>query len=249
MELYALASFLGVVAVAGYVQTVWGFALGIIVIGMVALFDIVPVAFAAVVVSILGVLNAAFVLYRIYRYVRWGVVVSAAVGLVPAVALGVALLDNFSANSTRYLNIVLAVFILIVAVLSILRPQPRAIPSPNIATFVVGLVGGLFSGLFSSGGPPIAYHLYKQPYPLITVRATLLAIVAIATSLRICYIGSRSGITTEMVALSSFSLPIVVGSIVVGRRFAPQLSDMNMRRVAFSLLLLMGIMLLVKANL
>lgn len=48
-----------------------------------------------------------------------------------------------------------------------------------------GVVSGLLTGLFSTGGPPLVYHLYRQPMPLRTVRDTLAATLAASSLMRL----------------------------------------------------------------
>jgi uncharacterized membrane protein YfcA len=102
------------------------------------------------------------------------------------------------------------------------------------------------SGLFSAGGPVWVYYMYRQPLPVPDVRATLLAMVAVSTGLRIALLGAGGGITRTMVIYTLISLPAVIAATLVAQRLIPDLSDSNMRRGAFIILIIMGVMLLVR---
>lgn len=246
MEWSTLVAFLGIVGVAAYVQTVWGFALGLTIVGGVALLGLAPVPLTAAVVSILGLCQTLFALSKSHRHILWRTVALAAGAMAPAVALGVALLGHMSDSSARNVHVLLGLFIMTGAVLLMLKPQPLAYSSPPAATFLTGLVSGLVSGLFSAGGPPMVYHLYRQPYPIAAVRATLLTIIAVGTSLRILYVVVSGGMSGEILRLSLIGVPMVVIATLIGQRYVPPLSDRNMRRMAFSLLLLLGLALVAR---
>jgi len=244
MEPLVLIAFLAAVAVGAYIQTVAGFALGLIVMGSVTIFHLVPVAFTAVVISIISLFNTLLTLYRRQHHIQWRVVALVSAGMLPAIVAGVLTLDALSTGSVQTLHMLLAAFILIGGTLLMLKPHPHTRPSRPWVTFVIGAVGGLFGGMFSTAGPPMVYYMYRQPYAIATVRSTLLAVFSIATTARIAYVGFQGEITGDMLHLSLLSLPVVVVMTLLGRRYPPPFSDVNMRRFAFGLLVLLGLALL-----
>jgi len=244
MELPALIAFLAAVGVGAYIQTVAGFALGLIVMGSVTIFHLVPVAFTAVIISMISLFNTLLTLYRRHHHIQWRTATLACAGMLPAIVIGVLILDALSEGSVRTLHTLLAVFILVGGTLLMLKPHPHAHPSASWVTLSMGAVAGLFGGLFSTAGPPLVYYLYRQPYGIATVRATLLTIFSIATIVRIGFITAQGDITVDMLRLSLFSVPVVIVATMLGRRFPPPLSDVNMRRFAFALLVVLGLALL-----
>lgn len=244
MDIPTLSLFLAVVALGTYVQTVSGFALGLIVMGAVTTLHLVSVPFSAVVISIISLFNTLLALRHSHHHVQWRIVGWVLLGMLPAVVLGVILLNTLSSHSTRLLHGILAAFILIGATLLMLKPHPRQAPSGSFSALFIGSIAGLFSGLFSTAGPPMVYHLYRQPYSLDTIRSTLFSVFAISTAARIGYVGWEGDITPAMWHLSLYCLPIVILATWVGRHFPPPLSDIGMRRLAFGLLMLLGVVLL-----
>jgi uncharacterized membrane protein YfcA len=249
MEPSALVAFLVVVAIGSYIQTVTGFALGLIIMGAVTLFGLAPVEFSAIVVSLLAVVNSSLALLKQHRTVHlpsfWPVVA----GLFPGVLVGIFLLEFFSLHAIQLLRFLLGAFIITSGVLLLYKPHPKTKLDSRSRFVAIGIIGGLFGGLFSTGGPPIVYHLYRQPLSVAVIRTTLLAIFIIATSLRILYVGIRGDINWPVLHLTLYCIPIVVVFTVFGRKFRPPLSDLAMRRLAFALLILLGVMLLLPKHL
>jgi hypothetical protein len=80
----------GLALVAAYVQTVSGFALGLIVMGAVGAFDLAPIAFTALVVSAISLVNVVSALWGRWHQVDRQILQIAAAAMVPAVLGGLA---------------------------------------------------------------------------------------------------------------------------------------------------------------
>lgn len=236
--------FLLLLAAGAYVQTVTGFALGLVVMGAVALSGLAPIAFSAVIVSISSLANTLLALRGDRQHVHWPSVAASLAALLPAMVGGIALLTHLSGTSVHSLRLLLGGFILVSGVLLMLKPHPRAHLAGAAATFTAGAFAGLFGGLFSTAGPPLVYHLYRQPLSIRAIRASLLAVFAVATSGRIAVVALEGGVSREMLWISLLALPMVLGATAVARRFRPPLSDLTMRRLAFGLLMALGLLLL-----
>lgn len=245
MEPFALFAFLLVVALGAYVQTVTGFALGLIVMGGIALLDVAPVAFTAVVVSFTALANNILALRQALHHVERKAMGYTLLGMVPAVYVGVQLLDHLHGVSMEGVRTLLGVVILAGGILLIFRPHPRARRAPYGADLAVGVTGGLLGGLFAIGGPPLVFHFYRQPLPLAVIRATLLATFAVATAMRLVFVGLHGDIDSSMVGISALCLPVVFLATWLGRHYPPPLPDPAMRRLAFILLALIGLGLLI----
>ncbi|MCU0970820.1 MAG: sulfite exporter TauE/SafE family protein [Gammaproteobacteria bacterium] len=240
----ALWAFAAVALVAAYVQTVSGFALGLIVMGAVGAFELAPIPFAALVISMISLLNVGLALWGRWADVDRRLLLAAALGMAPAVLVGLVLLHWLESASTDGLRRLLGAFILVAGVLLMLRPQVRSRPSPAWRSTFWGALGGLFGGLFSTGGPPVVYHLYREPLTIPTIRATLMAFFALTTVSRIAGTGLAGQIDGTVLGWFAASAPATLLGTWAGRRFPPRLPDHAMRRLAFSLLALLGLGLL-----
>ena len=86
-------TFLLLIAMGSLVQTITGFAMGLIVMGGVALLGILELTSAAAVVSLVSMVNILVALRRTYRFIHWPLVKAVIVGMVPMVFVGVRVMD------------------------------------------------------------------------------------------------------------------------------------------------------------
>jgi uncharacterized membrane protein YfcA len=245
METGQLLAFLGLVALGSYVQSVSGFAIALIIMGGVALLGVASVPVAANVVAIVALANIAVATYRLHGHVDRKIAAYASAGILLLTAPGLMILAHLSRHAVAVLELLLGVAILLSGILLMIRPHPLPTRSRPYTHFLAGGLGGLLSGLFGVGGPPLVVHLYRQPVALATQRTTLLAALAMMCVIRIALEAQRGNITPEVVELSLFSVPISVLSALLARRFPPPISEVAIRRVAFGLLCALGLSLIV----
>ena len=231
-------------ALGAYVQAVTGFAMGLIVVGVVAITGWVSVAVVAAVVTAATFFNVVTALPGRLHQVHWRESGLMTVGMVPAVFGGLALLDYLGTKLTEALHAVLAATILGGGMLLTLRPDPRTTAAGSCSSLTMGTIGGFMTGMFATGGPPVVYHMYRQPYAVASIRATLLATFGIACVVRLTLLAVHGDLTPEVLGLAGAAVPVVIGATLVGRHFPPPLSDHNTRRLAFLLLMGLGATLL-----
>ena len=158
----------------------------------------------------------------------------------PALLLGVYLLGVLTGSSYDLARRLLGLVILLAGGMLLLRPQPWAQPSPKLLVFLSGAAGGVAGGLFSTSGPPIAFLMYRQPLPLTVIRATLLAVFALATFSRTVAIAALGQMTVEILVLSAVAVPVVMATTLVTQRALPLIPDTAVRRTVFVLLIAVG---------
>jgi uncharacterized membrane protein YfcA len=248
MTLPDLLAFIGLAALGSFVQALSGFALGLIVLGCVTLLQLAPIPFTAAVISMISLVNGGWVLARHPSNIQWRSVTWAVAGLIPAVGVGLALLAHLDSELPGLLRRLLGAVILVAGLLLMLRPHPHATPSGRFTTLLSGLAGGLLGGLFSTAGPPVVYHLYRQPWTLSAIRSTLLAIFVISTLVRISWQGVRGELQWPMLEMALYcTLPVLLAAHW-GARIAPRIAPQRMRQLAFGLLALTGVGLLLPAT-
>jgi uncharacterized protein len=236
MILFLLATLLG-----SYVQAVAGFAMGMIIVAvMVGAGGAFSVPVIAAVVSLLSLSNIVLALkghghHLVRRLFGWTLV-----GLVPAVAVGVWLLTWLDARVQWVIELLLGLFIVVGSLTMLVRPRPLQRLSPPWACLTAGFSGGILAGLFSASGPVLGWFHYRQPLTVAEIRTTLLAGFALTTSLRTVIVGSVGGLTGEVWVLFAFGLPLVLLGTWAGRSLPPPVTEAVLKRLAFSLLLVMG---------
>lgn len=240
MDVIDAGLFLVLVALGAFIQTLTGFAMALVIMGGVVALDLAPISFSAAVVSIVALVNVITALRRSVRDVDWRSFGYVCLGMVPALVLGVVLLGVLSEASYSLARRILGLVILLAGSTLLFRPQPWAQPSPPAVVCLAGFVGGITGGLFSTGGPPIAFVMYRQPIAVAIVRATLLAVFATSTLGRTVVIGVMGQLTPAILAMSAISVPVVIGSTLLAQRALPRLSDLQVRKLVFTLLIGVG---------
>ena len=237
--------FLLIAGFAGYFQTVTGFGLGMLVMGLVGGMGVLPMTSVVAVISLMTLVNCAIALPGRLHFVNWPTVLAVLLGLLPSLVLGVWLLNYLSVSASVAMQMLLGVVIVYGGLALLIKPRyQQKISSPRSFT-LFSSVSGLFGGLFEIAGPPLIYHYYRQPLAINCIRHTLLLLFGLASGARTGLVISTGQMTTDIVLLTAWALPAVVIGTWLGRRWAPPLSVQAMRRLVCLVLLLIGLSLII----
>lgn len=240
----ALATLVCVVFVGSYVQSVAGFAMGLLIVAAAASAQLYDLEVTAAVVSFLSLVNIGLSLHGHYHLVHGRMLKWLVIGQLPAIVVGVWLLGVLSREASGALEAVLGVFLIAGSASMMVRPRLRATVSGAPAAWVAGTAGGLLGGLFAASGPVIGWFCYRQPLPVAEIRATLLGCFAATTLARIATVGVAGDLTREIGVITVSCLPAVLLGVWLGRKFPPPVGEETLRRLAFALLTLLGLWIL-----
>lgn len=231
-----LAVFLALAAVAAYVQTVTGFAFGLIMMGGVALVHLLPLPDAAALVSALTLANTLQMMAKGWRHIAWREWRLSLGASLPAIFVGFALLQWLASEHVALLRASLATAILFASLAVLRAPRPGA-TAPHPASYVAaGLVSGLMSGMFSAGGPPLVFRFYTSPLPIATIRETLVSIYALNSILRLAIVFGSNHRPPASIWWGLLAVPVVMLVTAAARRWPPPLSPTALRVVVVALL-------------
>jgi hypothetical protein len=232
--------FLLFVAFAVYAQNLTGFALALILLGLIGITDLVPLTDAANAVTVLIFVNACMFLYqrRALRLDRmlWPAVVASLFGALA----GMALLTLLVQGAYEVLRMILGLSIVGCSVLLWRAARPLDSVSSHRSFVVVGGVSGVLGGLFSAAGPPLVYLMYRQPWPLARIQETLILFFGLGALLRMAILAPAGHFSADAVVLAAEAIPVVllVTSLSAGRP-AP-FSQAAVKRMVCLLLVLTG---------
>lgn len=247
METPTLLVLILILAVASYFQTVTGFGLGMIVMGATSGMGLVPVGTVAAVVSLVTLANSMVALPGRTRDIDWRAARAATLGILPAIVGGVLLLDYLSATAASVLQLLLGIVIIQGSIGFALRPVQLDERSSDFSFAASGFFSGLSGGLFGVAGPPLIFQFYRQPMDTVAVRNMLLLLFSVTSATRSLYLGVQGRLDAEIWTLVGFAVPVVALATFVGRRYPPPLPARTMRRIVFTVLILIGAYLVMSA--
>jgi uncharacterized membrane protein YfcA len=243
MSFAELIGFLVLAGIAAYAQTLTGFAFGLITMGGVGLTGLLSLPDAAMIVSVLTLVNATQMLLKGWRDVAWREFAIVMASSIPLLFAGYWLLEWLAGTRADLLRLILG-FVIIVSSLQLARkPEPLARQSSDGSFLFFGGIAGLMGGMFSTAGPPLVYHFYRQPMPLVVVRETLVTVFALNAVFRIGLVVGSGNLPAGSDLTGLFAIPVVMGATYAARRWPPPISPVTMRKIVFVLLFLSGVSL------
>ena len=244
MDSWELLYFSVMVVIATAVQTITGFALGLILVALCTAFGVMSVIDCAAIVSLVSMMNAGLLLRRSYRDLNGGVVTAIMVGLIPTLLLGFYWLDEFGRDQVSLLKNIIGAMVLVAGMTLMLRPSPYSSLSAKPFFIGSGLIGGLFGGLFSAAGAPIAYLMYRQPLAISVIRSSLLAVFFLSTFVRAVTGGLAGHYTPDVLIKTLVAAPVMLLATMLIEPTLPAIPDQMVRRLVFFSLMALGLYLL-----
>lgn len=243
MSIAELIGFLALTGAAAYAQTLTGFAFGLITMGGVGLTGLLSLQDAAMIVSMLSLVNATQMLLKGWRDVAWREFRLVMVSSIPLVFVGYALLDWLAGTRADILRLILGLVIILSSLQLARKPEPLARKSGSLSFLFFGAIAGLMGGMFSTSGPPLVYHFHRQPLSLVVVRETLVTVFALNSLSRIGLVAAAGDLPSGSTWSGLLAIPAVMGATYAARRWPPPLAPATMRRIVLALLFLSGVSL------
>lgn len=241
MDFSQFVAFALVACFAAYLQAFTGFAFGLVTISAVAVFDLMPVEHAALIVGLLTLVSAGQIALQGEGALLWRpfwIVMMGALGFLP---VGYFVLRYLSAHHVLVLSVVLGAVIMVCSFTLIRRIEPAKRTASTRSNLLFGAASGLMTGLLSAGGPPLAYHFYRQSFSLAAIRETLTTVYAINQLVRLGLAALVGALTPHLFLIAGLTIPAVIGGAALAKRFPPPLPITVVRRVVGGLLFLSGV--------
>ena len=233
--------FLVFVAMAVYTQNLTGFALALVLLGLVGATNLFPLPDVVNVVSVIGLVNAAVYLYKRQALkldrLLWPSLFASCVGTVA----GVAMLAWMVGAAYDVLRLLLGIAIVGCAGMLLLQSKPLAKSSSPRSFMGFGLLSGLMGGLFAAAGPPLVYQVYRQPWTQQRARESLVYLFGAGALLRLLLVIPTGAFTALSLKLSAIALPVAITVTWLTVRRAPSLSPQTLRRLVCALLAVAGV--------
>jgi len=235
-----------ILVLAHSVETYLGFGSTIIALSLgIFLFPIETLLPALVTIA---TLQSVWLIIRWHSHIRWRVIL---VGILPLAAVGLVagiLLRDYA--SETLLVALLGLFMVVTSTLELIALYRSAAISAPLKPWVsvpVIFAGGLFQGLFASGGPPIVYYAGREIEDPAQFRSTLsvLWLVLNLALLISLWAGGQAGVLT--LELAALLLPGFIAGVVIGSFI--RMKSRAFKAATWSMLLVIGIVQLVRVYL
>ncbi|PWB74839.1 MAG: hypothetical protein C3F15_07305 [Holophagae bacterium] len=231
-----------ILAGAEAIYVLLGFGAGMVAVGLLAL--VVPELRDVVVILLLVNLPAeAWVVASSWRRISWRGVLLVMAGVAAGIPLGSWLL---SAGDLGALLNLLAVVMVVVGGVFLLMPDrlPRSVPAWTAPP--VGLVSGVLTGLFGTGGPPLIFYYQLRGADKTAFRGTLMAIFLLMTLIRVPSYAVFGLITAPRIWSSLALVPASMLGAFLGNRIHLRIDEATFRRLVSAALVVIGLTLLAR---
>lgn len=236
-----LALLAAILLVAHTAETILGFGSTIIALALGV--HLLPLEQLLTVLIMLGMVQSSWRIFRDHRHVAWRTL-----GLTILPAAGLGLLTGMwfrDIADERLLRTVLGGFVVAVAGLElvlVLRGKRNASPLAPAAGLPVLFGGGVFHGLFASGGPLIVYFASRAiPEPAV-FRSTLAVLWSVLGLTLIVQLGFEGRLTADAFRTVGTVLPAALAGIALGEHI--RVNQRAFQILTYALLLFAGVTLL-----
>lgn len=166
--------------------------------------------------------------------------------LVPFMVAGVALGTTVLARvESRWLLVGLGVFVLGMTARALVRPAGSAQAAGTAWSAPAGIVGGVFSALFGTGGPIYTMYLSRRLPHIDEFRATIAAVILVSAGMRlVAFAGSGLLQQADLLRSAAFAVPFSLAGLAAGSRLRRRFSADAVRRVLLLFLAASGVSVL-----
>jgi len=221
---------------AGVVQGAVGFGSGLIAVGLIsALIGVRP---ASIAFCLPAIALCAMMLWRLRGHLRFHRVAPVVIGLLVGVPVGVWFLAH---ADHRALEIALGALMALSVLYNLVPRWSRRRWHPVFVGIPCGLLSGMLSGAFSTGGPPLVAYLSTQQFDRLRFAASLQMLFLINTSVRAAELVRRGLFTTQTLWLGLAGVVAVPLGATLGLRLLKKIPDRQFRWVVLALLALLAV--------
>lgn len=237
-DLSVLFPLLCAIALGSYIQTITGFAFGLVFISCVTTLNTLDLENATMISCLLALINTVVALGRRERHSLKKQVLIILLFALPFVYIGYKVLTFLDANHISLIKYILSTVIILASLLLLAPPKPgRDVSAAPVFAFF-GSLAGLLGGLFATSGPPLIFQFYRQNLPVTQIRDSLLMIFAVLSTARLIIGISLDGIQPIVWTTALCGIPVTFIFTVLAKNYPPKMNDLTLRRLAACLLIL-----------
>lgn len=234
---YEILMILGIAIFLGFfVQTLVGFAGSLVALPILLIGLKLPDAIAYI--SIFYFFSSAFLVSKEWRNIDKNVIMKLTIASVIGVILGIIVLAY---SKPVILQKALGVFILLYVAYALIGSKEVRIGKKT--NLVFGVLGGFFSGVFSTGGPLYVISVKNSVEKVQAFRATMIGVLALVTIVRVPALSISGVLQAEHLKMSLFIFPVFLFAQFLGKKLFVKINETLFRKVLLLLLCLSGLAL------
>lgn len=221
------------------IQTITGFAGALVALPILLL--VMPLTEAVCYISIFYSIASPIYFYKEWKNMDKILLRKLAITSLIGILIGSIVLIY---GQPTLLKKALGIFIILFVLNSILNKNNWKFGSK--LEFILGLFGGFFSGVFSTGGPLYAVIIKNETSDFSVFRATMFGILGLVSMMRISVLVFEGVFTTIELYNSLYVLPFFILALVLGKIVFLKLDEEFLKKLILALLLVSGLVLLFK---
>jgi uncharacterized membrane protein YfcA len=231
-----------VLVIAQLVYVMFGFGSGLIAVGGLAL--VFPEIKDVVVVLLLVNLPAElWVCWQSRRDISWRPIAILGVGIGLGIPLGAWILKQ---GDPRFILVILGWFLMAVGLVFLRLPSGGRHRPPAWLGPPTGLISGVLTGLFGTGGPPLIIWYHLAVGSKSAFRGNLMTIFLLMSVVRVPSYLIGGLITVPRLWSTLAVMPAVLFGAWLGHRLHIQLSEVVFRRMVAGLLFILGLVQVIR---
>ena len=222
-----------------FFQTVTGFAGALIALPILLL--VLGLQDAIAYISIFYLFSSVYLVSQEWKNIDKKIILKLSIATIIGVGIGIWVLTH---GKPFFLKKGLGIFILLY-VLYTMYAKDKVFKKPKLE-FLIGLAGGFFSGLFSTGGPLYVIVVKNSSTTMKSFRATMFGVLGLITVIRIPTLYTAGILKMEQVHYSLYIMPFFILAIYLGKKAYAKLNEVVLKNGVLALLFLSGVMLLIR---
>jgi uncharacterized membrane protein YfcA len=184
-----------------------------------------------------------WVVSRSSRDVAWRGLAVIMAGVLVGIPLGSWILKH---GNPTFLLTLLGIVLAVTGSAFLFAPGSRQHRIPAWIAAPVGLAGGVLTGLFGTGGPPLIFYYQLRGVDKNVFRGSLMSIFLVMTLVRVPSYAAVGLITAPTMLSALTVFPAVLLGAWLGDRIHVRIGEQSFRRVVSASLVVLGVLLLVR---
>ncbi len=222
-----------------FIQTVIGFAGALVALPILLISLALPEAISYI--SIFYFLSSIYLVFKEWKDINKKIIIKLALTSIIGLAAGIWVL---SYGNPIFLKKALGVFIICYVIYSFF--SKRKFKNSSSLEYTFGVLGGFFSGLFSTGGPLYVIIVKNVTVDIKTFRATMFGVLGLVSIIRIPMITFSGILKLSHLYHALFVLPFFFLALFLGKKMYLKLNEVLFKNLVLFALFSSGLILTLK---